>query len=95
MRTRECPIPNELHGVVVSIAEALSRPCRDNMTTCTSLKSGPPASPTGDRVARNWLDRLDDWIWQRRQPDQKTFLEWSNYVADLDRLLRGSSSTRP
>lgn len=95
MRTRECPIPNELHGVVALIAETLSRLPRNDVTSGAAGNSGPPAPPAGEGVARSWLDRLDDWIWQRRQPDRETLLEWTNYVADLDRLLRASSSTSP
>lgn len=95
MYTRESPIPNELHGVVVLIAETLSQLPRDDRTSDSSSKAGPPAAPRGERAARTWLDRFDDWLWQRRQPDRETFLEWTNYVADLDRLLRASERGEP
>lgn len=95
MHTRESPIPNALHGVVALIAETLSRLPRDERPSDSSGEACPPAAPRGERVTRNWLDRLDDWLWQRRQPDRETFLEWTNYVADLDRLLRAPERGEP
>ena len=88
MHPQKSQFPNDLFGVVPLIAEVLSPVSRGDRTFAALAKRLSNVRRGMARVARNWLDRLDHWLWALQQRDVEAYLAKAIDVYDLEARVR-------